>query len=239
MSDRKPEVRALTLSPAIIKQSAAVLDAGDVYVAEKTILFGQLEDKKLVPSQFKGVNSAGGQALVSMVLIPRFTEECGESLVTEVMNPKYKQDHKVTCEERTITRNGLEIVIPRTTRTIKGWKNTYINKPLGRLLDGYVEYLGGLEKPLHENASGKLVQVPAGTKKPASPRNEVPEIAHANVRQSVNFIRGRQKVIGDLVAKDKADTADRVVLKWCDEGLQLFRGYLPKHDSKKKSKSDK
>ena len=236
MSDRKTVVRALNLSPAIIKQSDVVLDAGDRLMAEQFTLYGLLEAEKLVPSQFKGVNSAGGKALVGTVLLPRFVEECGESLVAEVMNPKYKQDHAVTREERTITRNGVDFVVPRATKSIKQWKNTYINKPLQRLLDGYIGYLGGLEKPLHESAAGNLVQIPTGMNHPTGARNVVPDIAQPNVRQSVNFIQGRKKVIGDLIAKDKADTADRVVLKWCDEGLLLFRGYLPTHDSKKKSK---
>ena len=237
MSKEKLEVRALPLSTAIAEQAHVVLDAGDALDTEQFVLFGMLKGKKYVPSQFKSINSAGGKAVVNLVLIPRFAMESGEDLVSEVMNPAYKHDHAVTREARKYTKNGEVIDVPRTTKTIKQWRNSQLVKPLGRLIGGYIDYLGELEQPLHESAAGKLVQIPTGMNHPTGPRNVEPAIAHANARQSINFIRGRKKVIDGLIANDKADTTDRVVLKWCDEGLHLLRGHIPKHNSKK-SKSD-
>ena len=75
----KPEVvRPLPLSPAITEQSTRVLDAHDSLDVEQSILFGMYKGKKYVPSQLKGINSAGGMALVLKVLLPRFMEESGK-----------------------------------------------------------------------------------------------------------------------------------------------------------------
>ena len=237
MTKGKLVVKALPLSTAITDQANVVLDAGDCLDAEQFVMFGMLEGKKYVPSQFKSINSAGGKALVDLVLIPRFIEESGVDLVSEVMSAKYKQDHAVTRESRSITRNGAVIAVPRTTKTIKAWRNTQLVKPLGRLIDGYIGYLGGLEKPLHESPAGKLVLIPTGMNHPTGARNTPPKIDHTNVRLSVNFCDSRVKIIKPLIAEGKHDTADAMVLKWCEEGLHLFRGYIPKHNSKK-SKSD-
>jgi len=239
MSNKPLVVRPLPLTIAITEQSTRVLDAHESLDVEQSILFGMYKGKKYVPSQLKGINSEGGMALVSKVMMPRFIRDSGKELVKEVMNPKYKQDHVVTRDLRTIEVDGLEVVIPKMTKSIKQWKNTAIVKPLGRLIDGYIGYLGGLEQPLHESGAGNLVQIPSGMNHPTGPRNAPVDIAQPNVRLSVNFCNGRLKIIKALIESNKHDTADAMVLKWCEEGLHLFRGFLPKKHSNKKSQSDK
>ena len=235
-------IRPLPLSAAITEQSGCVLDAGIRFDAEQRVLFGMFKGKKYVPSQFKTLRSPGGMALVLKVLLPRFIEESGKELVDEVMSPKYKQDHEVTRDARTITDvDGLEIVIPKMTKSIKQWRNTAIVKPLGRLVDGYIGYLGKLEKPLHESGAGNLVQIPTGTNRTTTvvgARNTPHDIAQPNVRLSVNFCTERVRIIKPTIEANKHETADVMVLKWCEEGLHLFRGFIPKR-GKKKSKSDK
>ena len=241
----KPEViRPLPLSPEITEQSTRVLDAHDSLDVEQSILFGMYKGKKYAPSQLKGINSAGGMALVLKVLLPRFREESGKELVKEVMSPKYKQTHEVTRAERTIEIDGFDIrVIPKMTKSIKQWRNTAIVKPLGRLVDGYIGYLGDLKQPLHESGAGNLVQIPTGTNRTTTgARNTPHDITQPNVRLSVNFCTERVRIIKPVIEANKHDTADAMVLKWCEEGLHLFRGFIPKPKSKqasKKSKTDK
>ena len=236
-------VRPLRLSTAITEQSTRVLDAHDSLAVEQSILFGMYKGKKLVPSQLKGINSEGGMALVLKVLIPRFTRESGKELVDEVMSPKYKQDHEVTRDVRTVTdSDGIEIVIPKMTKSIKQWRNTALVKPLGRLVDGYIDYLGELKpNPLHESPAGNLVQIPTGTNGPAGARNTPPpSIAHKQASMYIAFHMSRQKVITKRISDDVADTTDRVCLKISDDAIHTLRGWLPKpKQASKKSKSDK
>lgn len=232
-------VRPLRLSTAITEQSGRVLDAHDSLAAEQIILFGMFKSKKLVPSQLKTMKSEGGMALVLKVLIPRFIAESGKELVDEVMSPKYKQDHEVTRDQRTIEIDGFDIrVIPKMTKSIKQWRNTALVKPLGRLVDGYYVYLGELKQPLHESPAGNLVQIPSGMNHPTGARNTPPSVAHKQASMFIAFHTDRKKVITKRISEDVADTTDLVCLKLADDALHALRGWLPKQASKK-SKSDK
>jgi len=231
MTVLKTKVSPLSLSVSIIAQSNAVLDAGNLFDAERSRLYTQLKKAKYRPSQFKGIESEGGQGLVLTVLLPRFIAESGKELVAEVMNPKYKATHVVKRPKRSV--EGSDDV-PALSKSIKQWKNTALSVPLKRLGDGYAAWLGEQPQPLHESPQGKLVPVPTGNNHPTGPRNTVPKIQHTEARLWFTFTTERKRVLELKVAADKADTTDMLMLKRADEILHELRGHLPRNAKAKK-----
>ena len=231
MTVLKTKVSALTLSVSIITQSNAVLDAGNLFDTERARLYTSFKKAKYRPSQFKGIESEGGQGLVLTVLLPRFIAESGKELVAEVMNPKYKATHVVKRSKLTV--DGGDDV-PALSKSIKQWKNTALSVPLKRLGDGYAAWLGEQPQPLHESPQGKLVPIPTGNNHPTGPRNTVPKVVHTEARIWSKFAIDRKRVLELKVAADKADTTDRMMLKRADEVLHELRGHLPKNAKAKK-----
>jgi len=231
MNSTKTKVSALTLSVSIITQSNAVLDAGILFDTERSRLYTSFKKAKYRPSQFKGIESEGGQGLVLTVLLPRFIAESGKELVAEVMNPKYKHTHVVKRPKLTVD-GGDDI--PALSKSIKQWRGTALSTPLKRLGDGYAAWLGAQPEPMHESPQGKLVPIPKGNNHPTGPRNTVPKIQHTEARLWFTFATERKRVLSAKVAADKADTTDVVMLKKADEVIHELRGHLPRNAKAKK-----
>lgn len=220
MKKAKTETPMLKLTPEIIKQSNAFLDCSDQMDVEHNVLMGLWAKQKFVPSDFKGIYSAGGRAYVHDVLLPRFVADVGQDFADQVFDTKYKQE--------VVLAHGS------TSKTVKAWKNSAIETPLSRLGKKYASYLGSRDIPLHESANGKLVQIPTGTNAGRAPRNEVPEISHPAVRQFVKLSQTQLRILTDKVKADKADMTDRACIQACDWVLDKFKGHIPSTGKSKK-----